>query len=61
MPELHLTGCGEKGDKGDPGTMWFDGHGLPGQVPEAREGDYYINLDTGNVYKLQWSENDGLE
>lgn len=37
------------------GTRWFDGHGMPDAIPGAKEGDYYLDLDTGIVYKLNWS------
>jgi hypothetical protein len=46
---------GEKGDPGEPGTKWFNGHGPPGDIPEAKEGDYYLDVDTGKVYNLKWS------
>lgn len=48
------AGVGEKGDKGDPGTRWFDGSGPPDLVAGAKEGDYYLDVDTGKVYKLAW-------
>jgi len=37
------------------GTSWFDGHGIPDAIPGAKEGDYYLDLDTGIIYKLNWS------
>jgi len=49
------TTGGEKGEKGDPGARWFDGHGPPISVADAKEGDYYLDVDTGTIYKLQWS------
>jgi hypothetical protein len=47
---------GPQGSPGTPGTRgatWFTGNGapppsIPGSLPE----DLYINLDTGDVYKL---------
>ena len=57
MPEIFISTCGApgpKGDPGDPGTRWFDGVGPPGVIPEASAGDYYIDVETGKVYKLMW-------
>jgi hypothetical protein len=57
MDGLYIGTSTEKGDKGDPGesgTIWFDGHGPPNLIPEAKEGDYYLDLDTGKIYKLKW-------
>jgi len=48
-------GTGLKGDAGEPGAKWFDGHGPPTSIPGAHEGDYYLDVDTGTVYRLQWS------
>ena len=55
MGGFHISTCGDKGDKGDPGTRWFDGHGPPEFLPDAKEGDFYLDLDTGKIYKLTWS------
>jgi hypothetical protein len=58
MEGFYIAACGEKGDKGDPGekgTKWFDGFGPPSMVPGAAEGDYYVDVETGKVYKLTWS------
>lgn len=58
MDGFYIATAGEKGERGEPGvdgTRWFDGHGPPADVGEAREKDYYIDVDTGKVYKLMWS------
>jgi hypothetical protein len=49
---------GDKGDSGDPGdpgvrgNTWFSGPGVPTDIPSAIAGDYYLDTDTGDVYKL---------
>lgn len=40
------------------GGKLFDGSGPPINVIGAREGDYYLDIDTGKVYKLTWEEGD---
>lgn len=48
-------GVGPKGDKGDPGApgqIRFTGHGAPGTIIGANPGDTYMDLDTGDLYKL---------
>lgn len=54
-------GIGPKGDKGDPGTdgidgddgqIRFTGHGVPGTIVGSSPNDTYLDLDTGDVYKL---------
>jgi len=43
------AGSGE----GGPATQWFDGHGTPVEpYPGANAGDYYLDVDTGNVYQF---------
>ena len=34
------------------GTNWFDGHGPPVDVLGAKVGDYYLDVDSGLIYKL---------
>jgi hypothetical protein len=55
MDGFYIGTSGEKGEKGEPGTKWFDGFGPPNLVPGAAEGDYYVDRETGKVYKLTWS------
>lgn len=46
---------GPKGDKGDPGirgSQWFSGTGQPTNTSGYNKGDYYINVDTGNIWHL---------
>ena len=50
------SSVGEKGEKGDPGqrgTKWFSGPGPPSIVPDAVEGDYYLDREAGMVYEMQ--------
>lgn len=37
------------GPKGDPGTIWYSGSGVPSNTL-GRDGDFYLNADNGNVY-----------
>jgi len=53
---LFIGVAGEKGDKGDPGergTKWWYGNGLPAPPPDAIEGDFYMDVETGKVYELK--------
>lgn len=46
---------GPKGDKGDPGvrgSQWFSGTGQPTTTSGYNVGDYYINVETGNIWHL---------
>lgn len=47
---------GDKGEKGDPGgftgVAWFYDDGPPETVLGAKPGDFYVDLLTGDVYKL---------
>ena len=51
---------GPKGDPGPPGTVegafegtaWWTGQGVPDVVMGSKPGDYYIDTDTGTIYKL---------
>ena len=49
---------GAKGDTGDTGaagtngSKWFNGSGAPGSVAGAVAGDYYLDVDSGDVYLL---------
>lgn len=46
---------GPKGDKGDPGvrgSQWFSGTGQPTTTSGYNKGDYYINIETGNIWHL---------
>lgn len=44
---------GIPGVDGVPGTQWFEGHGAPADpYPGARDGDYFLDVDTGDVYVL---------
>jgi hypothetical protein len=45
---------GTNGQDGAPGTQWFTGEGQPGDQT-ANEGDFYLNISTGDVY--QFTEN----
>ena len=58
MDGLFIGVAGEKGDKGDPGergTKWWYGNGLPAPPPDAIEGDFYMDVETGKVYELRLS------
>ncbi len=46
-----------RGPKGDKGTVWYNGKGMPDThsadtLKDARVGDYYLDTDTDNVYEL---------
>lgn len=48
---------GPKGPVGPPGpsfdgTAWWYGIGAPGTVLGSKPGDYYVDTDTGVVYRL---------
>lgn len=55
MADMVIGTASTPGEKGERGTRWFDGHGPPVQVPDAKEGDYYLDVDSGQIYKLKWS------
>ena len=38
------------------GGKWFDGSGPPMNITGADEGDYYLDVDSGKIYKLNWGE-----
>lgn len=49
---------GEIGPQGTPGTKWREGSVAPSKLATDREGDFYLNVSTGDVYKfsnLNWS------
>lgn len=49
---------GEIGPQGTPGTKWREGSVAPSKLVTDREGDLYLNVSTGDVYKfsnLNWS------
>ena len=41
-----------RGPPGAPGQIRFTGHGAPGTIIGAEPGDTYLDLDTGDLYKL---------
>ncbi|MES1927554.1 collagen-like protein [Salinisphaera sp. T31B1] len=43
---------GTPGADGANGAKWFDGSGAPGTVSGASAGDYYLDTDSGDVFKL---------
>lgn len=43
---------GEKGDPGIRGSQWFSGSGAPVTTSGYNVGDYYINVNTGNIWHL---------
>ena len=43
---------GQKGDPGPRGSQWFTGSGAPTTVTGSQAGDMYLDVDTGDVYKL---------
>jgi hypothetical protein len=47
-----VSAAGVTGDTGVRGTQWFEGHGAPGTVAGSIPGDFYLDLDTGDVYLL---------
>lgn len=48
---------GSDGTDGVDGSKWFTGRGLPADntVNGAKEGDFYVNVNTNTVYKLEKS------
>ena len=40
---------GEKGDPGNPGSLWHNGSGVP-LLTVGNNNDYYLDNDTGDVY-----------
>lgn len=43
---------GPPGPKGKDGQIRFTGHGSPGTIIGASPDDTYLDLDSGNIYKL---------
>ncbi len=43
---------GDKGDKGDRGTILTSGNDISLAPLDALEGDYFLVLPTGNLYKF---------
>jgi hypothetical protein len=43
---------GIDGKNGIRGCKWFRGSGYPTKVEGSMSGDYYLDLDTGDVYEL---------
>lgn len=43
---------GPQGEKGIRGSQWFSGGGQPDTTSGYNEGDYYINVKTGNIWHL---------
>ena len=43
---------GLPGADGRDGTRWFTGSGVPGTVPGAVPGDFYLDVADGTVYEL---------
>lgn len=43
---------GIQGERGDDGQIRFTGTGPPGLIIGARPGDTYMDLETGDIYKL---------
>lgn len=43
---------GDTGNAGARGTKWFTGTGSPGSLTDERDGDLYLNLETGQVWKF---------
>lgn len=39
------------GPTGRRGSFWFPGSGAPSIIPEQIDGDFYLRLETGDVYK----------
>lgn len=42
---------GETGEKGERGSLWHSGEGTPSSEIEAKNGDYYIDISSSNIYK----------
>ena len=54
---------GEKGLPGTPGSIWFNGSGVPG-VALGDDNDYYMDTDNGDVYQKSsgvWSLVDNIQ
>ena len=45
-------GGGSPGPAGKDGQIRFTGHGAPGVIVGASPNDTYMDLDTGDIYKL---------
>lgn len=43
---------GPTGAAGLRGTQWFVGHGLPDVVAGSVVGDFYLDVDTGEYYRM---------
>lgn len=43
---------GTQGPPGKDGQIRFTGHGAPTTIVDSEPGDTYLDLDTGDVYKL---------
>ena len=52
-PGTITTDMLDSGVMTDVGTVWFNGHGVPGTVLGSKLGDYYLDLDTDLVYQLE--------
>jgi hypothetical protein len=37
------------------GTRWWSGDGPPGLLPDARAGDFYLDITSGDLYQLELS------
>lgn len=35
------------------GTRWWSGEGPPGDLPDAQAGDYYLDVRSGDLYRLE--------
>lgn len=51
-PQGEVGPQGPQGEDGVRGAGWFDGAGVPGTVPGALVGDYYLDSSTGTYYQL---------
>ena len=47
---------GDPGEKGERGSQWFSGSGIPVTTSGFLPGDYYINVNTGNIWHLHTIE-----
>jgi len=43
---------GPQGPAGARGTKWFTGAGVPGTLTDQQPGDLYLDITTGDVYRL---------
>jgi hypothetical protein len=43
---------GQNGQPGTAGTRWFNGVGAPGTITGSAPGDYYLDVNIGDVYVL---------